>query len=73
MRLGAYKNNKLVEVCRVASGLTDEIREDMANNPNNYLNQVIEIECMSVDKNAGTVRHPVFKRVRYDKNIEDCQ
>lgn len=72
MQLGAYKNGKLVEVCRVASGLTDALREDMANNPNNYLGQVIEIECMSVNKKDGTVRHPVFKRVREDKGPDDC-
>lgn len=72
MRLGAYKDGKLVEVCRVASGLTDEMRQDMANNPNNYLNKVIEIECMSINKKDGTVRHPVFKTVRTDKNAADC-
>ena len=72
MRLGAYKGACLVEVCRVASGLTDEIREDMANNPENYLDKVIEIECMSINKKDGTVRHPVFKRVREDKGFQDC-
>lgn len=72
MRLGVYKDDKLIEVCRVASGLTDKMREDMANNPDNYLNKVIEIECMSINKKDGTVRHPVFKRVREDKSPQDC-
>ena len=72
IKLGAYKDGKLIEVCRVASGLTDEIREDMANNPENYLDKVIEIECMSINKKDGTVRHPVFKRVREDKGSQDC-
>lgn len=72
MRLGAYRNGELVEVCRVASGLTDELREDMANNPEAYLGKVIEIECMSVNKKDGTVRHPCFKNIRSDKNPEDC-
>ena len=73
MRLGAYKNGKLIEVCRVASGLTDALREDMANNPNAYLGKVIEIECMSVNKKDGTVRHPVFLCVRFDKDAADCK
>ena len=73
MRLGAYKNDKLVEVCRVASGLTDALRQDMAEHPEAYLNKVIEIECMSLNKKDGTVRHPVFLCVRFDKNAEDCQ
>lgn len=72
MRLGAYRGACLVEVCRVASGLTDELREDMANNPENYLNKVVEIECMSLNKKDGTVRHPVFKQVRTDKGPDDC-
>ena len=73
MRLGAYKDGKLVEVCRVASGLTDALREDMANQPEAYLNKVIEIECMSVNKKDGTVRHPVFLCVRFDKDAADCK
>ena len=72
MRLGAYKNGKLVEVCRVASGLTDALRKNMAEQPEAYLNKVIEIECMSLNKKDGTVRHPVFLCVRFDKNAEDC-
>ncbi len=37
MTLGLYKNGELVEIGRVASGVTDIIREDMANNPDNYI------------------------------------
>lgn len=72
MRLGAIKDGQLKEVCRVASGLTDELRQDMAENPDNYVGQVIEIECMSINKKDGTVRHPVFRRVREDKSPDDC-
>ena len=73
MRLGAYKNGKLIEVCRVASGLTDALRQDMAEQPEAYFNKVIEIECMSLNKKDGTVRHPVFLCVRFDKDATDCQ
>ena len=72
MVLGLYKNNKLVEVGRVASGLTDAIREDMADNPDNYIGKVIECQAMSTTKD-GALRHPVFVRVREDKNPEDCK
>jgi len=73
LKLGAYKDGKLVEVGRVASGLTDADREDMALHPENWLNKVIEVECMSVNKKEGTMRHPVFKRVRDDKGPDDCK
>lgn len=71
MQLGAYKNGNLIDVGRVASGFTDEVRQDMAEHPENYLNKVIEVECMSTTKD-GALRHPVFKRVREDKGPDDC-
>lgn len=71
MTLGLYKNGELVEVGRVASGFTDVMRLDMAENPDKYLNHVVECSAMSVTKDHS-LRHPVFKRMRYDKNIEDC-
>ena len=73
MRLGAYKDGKIIEVCKVASGLTDALRQDMAEQPEAYLGKVIEIECMSLNKKDGTVRHPVFLCVRFDKDSTDCQ
>ena len=72
MSLGCYKDGKIVYVGKVASGFTDEMRADMAENPDNYLNNVVEIECMSVDSKEGTIRHPTFRQMRYDKNIEEC-
>ena len=72
MRVGVYKNNKIIEIGRVASGFTDEMRADMAAHPEKYLDQVVEISCMSVDKKVGTFRHPVFCQMRYDKNPKEC-
>ena len=72
MRLGAYKDGKLVEVGRVASGLTDEMREDMAEHPENYIGKVVQISCMSLNKKDHTVRHPVFECMRPDKDENDC-
>lgn len=71
IRLGAYKDGKIIEVGKVASGLTDADRENMALHPEKWLNKVIEVECMSTTKD-GALRHPVFKRVREDKGPDDC-
>ena len=72
MTLGLYKDGELVEVGRVASGFTDAIREDMAQNPDNYIDHVVECEAMSTTKD-GALRHPVFIRMREDKDPEDCK
>lgn len=72
LQLGAYKDGELINICRVASGLSDADRIDMTENPQDWIGSVIEIECMSLNKKDYTVRHPVFVRRRDDKNPEDC-
>lgn len=71
LRVGAYKDGKIKEVGTVASGLTDANREDMGVNPENWIDKVVEIQCMSTTKD-GALRHPVFRRVREDKGPDDC-
>ncbi len=71
--IGAYDNNhNLIKIGTVASGLTDKLREDMAKNPDKYLGKVIQVSCMSVNKEDKTLRHPVYEQMRFDKNPEDC-
>lgn len=73
IRVGAYDDNhNLVAIGRVASGLTDEMKADMAKRPQDYIGQVVEIECMSLDSKELSFRHPFFKRMRPDKPAEDC-
>ena len=72
--LSAYDNNgALVPVARVASGLTDQMREDIAKHPENYLGKVCSISAMSVDPQELSIRHPVFIDIRYDKDPKDCK
>ena len=71
LRVGAYKDGKIKEVGTVASGLTDADREDMGLHPENWLDKVVEIQCMSTTKD-GALRHPVFRRLREDKGPDDC-
>lgn len=69
--LGAYYNDRLLEVARVAS-LTDAIRIDATNNPDKYLGRVVELSGMSVDQKLKSIRHPRFIDFRDDKNAEEC-
>ena len=72
--LSAYDNNgSLVPVARVASGLTDQMREDIAKHPDNYLGKVCSISAMSVDPQELSIRHPVFIDIRYDKDPKECK
>lgn len=71
--IGAYdKNNLIVPIGTISSGMTDFWREDMARNPQSYIGKIAEIQCMSVDKEALSVRHGRLVNVRDDKNETDC-
>lgn len=63
-------NGNLVEVGD-CSGITEELRKDMTENPTKYIGQVMEIGAMEVTKD-GFYRHPQFSRFRDDKNARDC-
>ena len=74
IKIGAYDNKgTLVEIGTIHSGISDEMKEDMTNNPNKYLNKVCSIQCMELDKKEHTIRHGFFKYMRDDKDIIDCQ
>lgn len=62
-KLGAL----LTEKGKVGTGFTDKQREELLDLP---IGQIIEVECMQLTP-AGKFRHPRFKRVRYDKGIND--
>ena len=73
IKVGAYNDNgDLVELGTVSSGLTDEMKRDMTENPQNYLNKVVSLDCMSIDKKEHTLRHPALKCWREDKSSKDC-
>lgn len=73
IKVGAYDNQgELIELGTVSSGLTDDMKRDMTENPQNYLNKVVSLDCMSIDKKEHTLRHPVLKSWREDKDAKDC-
>ena len=74
IKIGAYDDNgELIELGTVSSGLTDEMKQNMSEDPELYLGRVVSLDCMSIDKRNKTLRHPVFKAWRDDKNPEDCK
>lgn len=62
----------VVQLGTISSGMTDFLRQDMAENPDKYLDAVVEIQAMSVNKNEHTIRHGRLMRIRDDKNDWDC-
>lgn len=71
--VGAYDGDgKLVSIGTITSGMTDELRADAAAHPEKYLGQVLEIQCMSVDKKEHSIRHGRLMRLRDDKNAAEC-
>lgn len=71
--IGAYnKTGTLQQIGTVASGLDDELRLDAAQNPDKYIGQTIEVDCMSKDSEARSLRHPRLMKMRPDKAAEHC-
>ena len=75
IKYGKYNNGKLTYIGE-CSGMTDEVRKDMTENPKKYLNKVIEIfaQMRFVDKDGvkGGFRHAVYKGLRPDKKPIEC-
>ena len=73
IRIGAYNDNgELVDLGTVSSGLTDDNKREMTEHPELWLGHVIALDCMQIDKKEHTLRHPVFKCKREDKDVKDC-
>lgn len=72
--IGAYDDDgNLVELGTVSSGLTDEDKQAMGERSEEFVGKVVSLHCMLIDKKEKTLRHPVFKAWRYDKNATDCK
>lgn len=73
IKIGAYgENGELKELGTVSSGLTDEDRKEMTYSPERWIGNVVSLDCMSLNRKDHTLRHPVFKRLRLDKNPQEC-
>jgi ATP-dependent DNA ligase len=73
IRIGAYNDKgELVDLGTVSSGLTDDNKREMTENPDLWLGHVVALDCMQIDKEEHTLRHPVFKCKREDKDAKDC-
>jgi ATP-dependent DNA ligase len=68
---GQYVNDKLVELGH-ASGMSDSERTEMSNNPEKYIGKVVVIKGMERLR-SGSIRHPQFAGIRYDKDPKDCK
>lgn len=73
IQIGAYKNGVLTKIGTIHSGISDEMKQDMSENPDKYLNAVCSIQMMEIDKAGGTIRHGFFKHMRTDKGSIECR
>lgn len=68
--IGAYDDeSNLKEIGTVSSGLTDEMRAHL----DDYVGKVVALQCMSIDRKEKTLRHPIVKAWRDDKNAAECK
>lgn len=72
IEFGLYVDGKLKKMGSTSSGLDDNMRLKIAENPDSYIGRVIELEAIQPSKNS--FRNPVFLRLREDgdKSPEEC-
>jgi ATP-dependent DNA ligase len=70
MYIGVTNGERIIEIGRVASGLTDEDLEAIAKDRDSFLMRPLAVKAMMTGENA--LRHPVFERWRDDLNVSDC-
>ena len=68
IRIGAYDGDNLVSIGTVSSGLSDDDKAHLKS----YIGKVCELAGMEKDRTAHTLRHFHFKRIRDDKNPQEC-
>ena len=59
---------KTRKIGRVGTGFSDELRRDMANNPEKYRNLVAAVEAQTKYDKSGVLRAPSFQLWHLDKN-----
>jgi len=73
IKIGAYNSKGEIEnIGTIHSGISDDMKQDMTENPDKYLNHVAKIQMMEVDKTNHTIRHGFYRGLRDDKNTMDC-
>lgn len=69
------RNDQEVQVCKV-SGITEDIKEEIKNNPSKYLHKPMRITGMEFSTNQKndelSIRHPKFMGFREDISYRDC-
>ena len=71
--LSVMKGNKPVRVAWI-SGITDELKKEIVEIPEKWINKVAELTCMEVEYINGeySLRHAKIAQWRTDKKPEDC-
>lgn len=70
VEFGVWKDGAVFEVGKT-SGMTDEVRRQLSEDKEAYMNKVIDITGQEVTK-SGHIRHPRWSGFRTDINSNDC-
>lgn len=70
LRLGAYVNGELQEIC-TCSGLDEELKSSLAANEASFIGRVVKISFMEKTE-QGNPRHPRFEMFHESKTAQEC-
>jgi ATP-dependent DNA ligase len=70
LELSAYVDGEPTKIC-TCSGISETLREQISQNPKDYLNRVIKVSFMEATE-AGYPRHPRFEQFHESKRAQEC-
>jgi ATP-dependent DNA ligase len=70
LELSAYVNGKVTKIC-TCSGLEENLRKEISEHKDKYLNRVVKITFMEKTE-AGYPRHPRFVQFHESKTADEC-
>lgn len=74
IQIGMMVDGRIQYVGNVHSGISDELRREMHENRDEFINRVIEVEAMDMNQKDGNIslRHARLIRFRPDKIMDEC-
>jgi ATP-dependent DNA ligase len=71
LELSAYVNGQVMKIC-TCSGISEELRKNISENKEKYLDKVVKISFMEMTE-AGYPRHPRFEQFHESKTAKECE
>ena len=72
VEIGVYKGDEVYPVGWI-SGITEEVKDGIVNDPDNWIGRVVSINAMEIEPDTYKFRHAKIMEWRTDKTARECE